>query len=257
MTSDAAESRPALCPPPVVQASPGVSCLCLTYGRPHLLEEAIESFLRQDWLGAKELVVVNDHPLHYLEFHHPEVLVVNLPRRLHTLGEKRNLAVALARYDNLLVWDDDDIYLPWRITETMRTLPTHQFYKCPNAWCIEGGRFADQPGYNLFHAGSAYTRWLFEAVGGYRCVDAGEDTDIELRFQTLTAERGQYWKHTILPWPRIYYIYRWGHGSYHTTGVRSLAEIAPAVKPGRLTLRPRWDTDYTAIALEKARGQPG
>ena len=27
----------------------GVSCLCLTYGRPQLLEEAIESFLRQRW----------------------------------------------------------------------------------------------------------------------------------------------------------------------------------------------------------------
>ena len=36
-------------PPP----SPGASCLCLTYGRPHLLEEAVESFLRQDFAGPK------------------------------------------------------------------------------------------------------------------------------------------------------------------------------------------------------------
>ena len=39
---------------------PAVSCICLTYGRVALLEEAIESFLRQDYPGVKELVVLND-----------------------------------------------------------------------------------------------------------------------------------------------------------------------------------------------------
>jgi glycosyltransferase involved in cell wall biosynthesis len=112
----------------------GVSCVCLTYGRPTLLEESIESFLRQDWNGPKELIVVNDHPDQQLKFDHPEVTIFNIPRRLKTLGEKRNFSIALARWDNLLIWDDDDIYLPWRITETMKTLPTAQFFKCPNAW---------------------------------------------------------------------------------------------------------------------------
>jgi hypothetical protein len=90
--------------PPAMQRSGGVSCLCLTYGRPHLLEEAVESFLRQRWNGEKELIVVTDHPEQTLVYEHPEVLIVNLNRRLKTLGEKRNLSVALARHDNLLVW---------------------------------------------------------------------------------------------------------------------------------------------------------
>src|SRR6185437_12376322 len=99
-------------PPPPPHASPGVSCLCLTYGRPRLLEESVESFLRQDWPGPKELVILNDHPEQPIVFEHPEVFVCNVGRRLRSLGEKRNLSVALARHDNLLVWDDDDIYLP-------------------------------------------------------------------------------------------------------------------------------------------------
>ena len=36
---------------------PGVSCICPTYARPDLLEEAIQSFLLQDYPGPKELIV--------------------------------------------------------------------------------------------------------------------------------------------------------------------------------------------------------
>ncbi len=92
------------------------SCICLTYARPDVLEEAIYSFLQQDYSGPKELVILNDYDQQILEFDHPEVRVINLPKRLHTVGEKRNMAVALAAHDLLFVWDDDDIYLPHRLS---------------------------------------------------------------------------------------------------------------------------------------------
>lgn len=241
--------------PPATQEFYGASCLCLTYGRTSLLEEAVESFLRQTWDGPKELVIVNDHPSQELVFNHPEVNVFNIKRRLRTLGEKRNLSVALAKYDNLLVWDDDDIYLPWRITETMKTLPMHQFYKCPNAWSLTGGVWQDKPGYNLYHGGTAYTRWLITAVRGYKHMNGGEDSEVEEKFQSVTPQRGQYWPHTILPWDRIYYVYRWGHGHYHTTGQNTLDFINPVVQPGVITLNPHWKLPYDLIALEKAKGQ--
>ena len=38
---------------------PAVSCLCVTYGRPTLLlEESIQSFLQQDYVGKKELIIL-------------------------------------------------------------------------------------------------------------------------------------------------------------------------------------------------------
>ena len=44
-----------------MDTNPPVSCFCLTYGRPRLLEEAIHSFLQQDYAGPKEMIVLNDY----------------------------------------------------------------------------------------------------------------------------------------------------------------------------------------------------
>ena len=67
-----------------------ISCLCCTYGRPpdrqYLLEEALQSFIQQSY-PDKELIIVNDCPEQELVFQHPDVVVVNLPRRCRTLGE--------------------------------------------------------------------------------------------------------------------------------------------------------------------------
>ncbi len=228
-----------------------VSCLCLTYGRPHLLEEAIESFLRQTWEGKKELIVLNDHPDQTLSLDHPEITVVNVPRRLRSLGEKRNLSVSLAQYDNLFVWDDDDIYLPWRIEETMKTLPKKHFFKCPRAWLMNDGKIAAEPSFNLFHGGSAYTRWLWEQVRGYKAMNGGEDAEIEARFQEIGKNK-QHWPHTELPNNKLYYIYRWSHGSYHTTGHTSLNGINPQVIKGEIILKPHWKLPYDELAFVAA-----
>ena len=40
--------------------NPKVSCYCPTYGRTSFLEEAIYSFLNQDYDGEKELIILND-----------------------------------------------------------------------------------------------------------------------------------------------------------------------------------------------------
>jgi len=66
---------------------PAVSCFCLTYGRPRMLEEAIHSFLQQDYAGPKEMIVLNDYADQTLDLDHPEVQVINVPRRCRTLGE--------------------------------------------------------------------------------------------------------------------------------------------------------------------------
>lgn len=228
----------------------GASCLCLTYGRPHLLEEAVESFLRQTWTGPKELIIVNDLPTQHITFNHPEVTVINLPRRMRSLGEKRNFSVSLATYNNLLLWDDDDIYLPWRIETTMKTLPSAHFFKCPNAWVMNDGKIDGEPQYNLFHGGSAFTRWLWEQVGGYKAMNGGEDAEIEGKFQKVG--NGQHWPHTQLPKDQLYYIYRWNHGSFHTTGLSDLKNIQPTRNDPNWELKPQWRLPYESIASAAA-----
>lgn len=92
-----------------------ISVICPTYGRPALLEEALESYLRQNDSNS-ELVIVNDQPGVTLLFDHPQVRVINHPVRFESLGEKRNFAVAASRGDIIVPLDDDDLFLPGYLT---------------------------------------------------------------------------------------------------------------------------------------------
>lgn len=240
---------------PAIQMSEGVSCLCLTYGRPALLEEAIESFIRQRWDGPKELIVVNDHPEQELWCEHPEVHVLNLKWRLPTLGDKRNLSVTLASYDNLLIWDDDDIHLPWRIRETMKVLPKQQYFKCPHVWLMKGSELQGSAydGDLYFHGASAYSKSLFRDVGGYGRLNGGEDQDFETRIRSQERSRSCC-RVTRLPLDLLYYIRRWNHGSYHASGCANLSLINPEVERGVRRLRPHWKKDYCE-EVERRIGQ--
>ncbi len=253
---------------------PPVSCICLTYARPALLEEAIFSFLRQEYAGPKELIVLNDYDKQYLEIDHPEVRMVNLPKRLRTVGEKMNMAVALAAHDLLFVWDDDDIYLPHRLSFTVEKLaPQQRFFKPDKGWVLDSGTLRG-PEANLFHAGSCWTRTLFDAVGGYAAEGTGYDWD----FETRLARRfpGAIAPYDIRP-QDIYYVYRWGGtGSYHMSGfgnyqpgenvghqeVEAYVQRSAAaghIRLGRISLVPHWQKDYCSMVsarLQTPAGQP-
>ncbi len=58
-----------------------ISAKCITHGRVHLLEEALNSFLLQDDPEDTELVIVNDYSHQRLIFDHPRVKIYNLYRR--------------------------------------------------------------------------------------------------------------------------------------------------------------------------------
>jgi glycosyltransferase involved in cell wall biosynthesis len=210
-----------------------------------LLEEAVESFKRQQWDGPKELIVVNDHPDQELACADDEIVVVNLKRRLRTLGEKRNFSVALARHEYLLTWDDDDIHLPWRIAETMRVLPKEQFFKCSQVWLMIQDRLEAEPRRDdaIYHGAAAYSRYVFKQIGGYRCMNGGEDQDFERRIRQNPLTN-KCWKITSLPVERLYLIYRRKHGHYHASGCVSLREIDPPVRKGKYQLQPHWKKDY-------------
>ena len=244
---------------------PPVSCLCPTYGRPELLEEAVYSFLLQDYPGRKELIVLNDYAEQTLVFDHPEVRVINLPLRFRTVGEKRNAAVALASHNLLFVWDDDDIYLPHRLTFSIRHFdPKQGFFKPNKAWVWNDGMLSG-PTKNRFHAGSCSSRKLFDGVRGYVADGACDDLGFEQRLaQQFPGSTKPY---DIKP-EEIYYLYRWaGTGSYHFSGFGGLkpgensgdAEVAAYIQQqanrgeiplGDIPLRPHWKIDYGQLVSD-------
>ena len=74
------------------------------------------------------------------------------------------------------------------------------------------GNFFDGDIY--FHAACAYTKRLFDQVGGYGWYNCGEDYDFEYRLRS-NETLSESCRVTRLPLERLYYIRRWGHGYYH------------------------------------------
>src|SRR5215213_10017186 len=154
---------------------PLVSCICPTYGRPpdyqHLLEEAIESFLRQTY-PRKELIVLNDCPAQELVCNAPGVRVVNAPERFPTLGEKYNAAIAMARGELLAPWEDDDISLPWRLSLSVERLGDADYFNPKHFWTMIHSELRPDPRSSIGLNLSLFTRVAFESVGGCPAVGA-------------------------------------------------------------------------------------
>src|SRR4051812_17647225 len=91
---------------------PHITAVCLTYGRVEYLNEAIQMFLDQTYDGPKQLIVFNSFTKQRLAGSFPNVRIINAPERPPTLGDCRNQAIQLANQGLIVIWDDDDAYLP-------------------------------------------------------------------------------------------------------------------------------------------------
>jgi glycosyltransferase involved in cell wall biosynthesis len=239
---------------------PSVSCLCVTFARPELLEEAIQSFLNQDYAGEKELIILNDFHLQDLSIDHPEISIINLPRKVSTLGEKRNMAAALSKGSVLFPWDDDDISLPFRVSQSISFLINEkaEYYKPTTALLWNNGSI-DEINKNNFHAQSCYTRELFNQVF-YSAMGSGEDQDFDKKIKEILKTDIAT---AVLP-QQNFYLYRWyGTGSYHISVITSeddqdaetvllkqqtaKAELSE-IPTGKIFLRPNWKIDYAQQA---------
>jgi glycosyltransferase involved in cell wall biosynthesis len=252
-----------------------VSCLCPTYGRAPerlwLLEEAVESFLRQDFPAAgRELVILNDHPLQLLACDAPGVRVVNATNRYPSLGAKMNALVALAQGDVLMPWEDDDVSLPGRITQAYdricasRTItayfnPQRSYFFAKAAAGPEGAGWHTTHPHGVCHNASAFTRRAWEAVGGYADTSKGHDTDMDRRLKACPA---------VAVMPRLpddpdewTFVYRWGVSDFHLSGQHDMERAyreygERPVEPGTFVIRPHWREDYAALARGAAARHP-
>ncbi|MEE9354945.1 MAG: DUF6065 family protein [Methylococcaceae bacterium] len=238
---------------------PPVSCICPTYGRVELLEEAIASFLQQDYPGRKELIILNDFDLQTLEFEHSEVRIINIPQRFSSIGEKYNAAVAACAYDLIFVWHDDDIYLPHRLSFSIIHFDRkNQFFKADRAWFWNDGQLSG-PEQNLFHGGSCWTRELFNQIKGYPPhLGNGYDVMFEQHCEKQALRSTDAYPVEL---EEIYTIYRWaGTGAYHFSSygqhAQAYQEVAAHVrkqaeegkiKQGQIKLNPHWKTDYCLL----------
>jgi glycosyltransferase involved in cell wall biosynthesis len=234
-----------------------ISALCITYGRPHLLEEAIESFLRQDYQN-KELIIVNDLAEQELIFNHPQVKIFNFKERFKTIGDKRNKSVELSSGDILTSWDDDDIYLPWLLSQFVKVFEENDkidFIKPDKAWIYNDNKFTLGSGWCAY---IAFSRKAFYSVGGYKSMNSGQDMDLlyKLKKYSTSVEA----KTLSFSKEESAYIFRWaGTNSYHLSSfgkdkegresgfVKTEKYIKSKIIESIVELKPHWELDYLGI----------
>ena len=209
---------------------PLVSCICPTYNRPpshqHLIEEAIESFLRQTYPN-KELILLNDCGAQELVCDVPGVRVINVRDRFPSLGDKRNAGVLLSAGELVAPWDDDDISLPWRLSHSVKRLHDGDYYNPFVYWFKDGNGL--HLGGGVGHNMSLFRRSAWETVRGYPSLTNGEDQAIQQKLREtvrfVSEEPPEEW-----PESERYYIYRW---AYHSCMFRADPTTAHTPKSAR------------------------
>lgn len=244
----------------LLAAPPAVTCICPAEGRVELLEEAIHSFLRQDYPGTKELLVLNDTEGQTLVYDHPEVQIVNVPRRFHSAAEKLKAAVGLASHDLIFPWPEDDVCLAHRLSFTVAHLaPQAVFFKADKAWLWNGEELSGPepmaPHGGALHGatldgGACWRRETFVKAHGY----PHAETDYAGGFEALCAGEGPGAVHLQALNPvEVYSIHR-------GDGLNGYEQPSAEIPRGRIRLRPRWQRDYGALVRENLgispRGKP-
>lgn len=220
---------------------PRISCVMPTYGRPAYVDEAAWMFLQQDYPN-KELVILNDCPGQTYICDLPEgagVRVINAPERFATLGAKRNACIEEAQGELIAVWDDDDVYLPWRLSYSVTQMQAGEmaFFRGRDFWAYWGSgelhHNQSVPGW-AGHPNTLFTKALWRSVEGYPSVDIGEDSTFYDRVERALGDSAC--SRPIPPEDR-FFIMR-GKSQYPHLSIAG-GTGSPDTKPREIVIRPR------------------
>lgn len=227
-----------------------ISVLTITYQRHHLLEEAIQSYLNQDYVGESEMVVVNDSPLvmytidGYLSSR--GVRIINYPDRFRSIGKKLEYGFKECRGDYVFRLDDDDLLMPDALTLSQAYIdekPGMDVYRSSNFYMFNGNKF--EKIYSSINTGNVLSR---EYINRLTWPNKNADEDLDIVFsegvKMYTADYGHYAM-----------IYRWGNCDQPTYHISTHLHLPnderltgnPNIKEhefGRIDLVPHFNHDY-------------
>ncbi len=96
------------------------------------------------------------------------------PRRFRSLPEKFNAIAGLAKGDILVVWEDDDIYLPHHISTHVRAMEGRLWSKPSFVLSSYTGRPTQKDATSRLHASLAFRREIFDRIGGWPLTKRGD-----------------------------------------------------------------------------------
>lgn len=194
-----------------------ISVLTLTYQRHYLLEEAMESFLRQDFSGESEMLIVNDNPNVEYVFDHPNIRIINLKNRFPSIGQKLKFGFSQCKYDHIYRLDDDDLLAPWALRHTWEDIvsnPDFEIYRSNGHYYFENNKFIKLS--SSINNGNVYAK---EYLSRIEIPDTsfGEDSVMTFQYHARIYEA---------PREKKTMIYRWGMNTFHISGMGNISNDA-------------------------------
>ena len=220
-----------------------ISVFTLTYQRYEILQEAIQSFLSQDFDGESEMVIINDHPNVEYVFEHPNIRIINCKERFTSIAAKIEFGYKLCKYDYIYRLDDDDLLAPWALSLTKQYIeenPGYEIYRSEHHYGFVHNKYSGISA-NV-NNGNVYTKKYLDRIV-FPNRSFGEDVDITYgnNSKIISLDKKKY---TML--------YRWGMETYHVSGMgdigneEALKWTDKIVKEetGIIELKPKFINDY-------------
>lgn len=230
-----------------------ISVLTLTYQRHHILEEAIQSFLLQDFTEKSEMVIINDSPIVKYHIDHPNIKIVNCQQRFLSIAAKLEWGFKQCKYDYIYRLDDDDLLGPNALTltaEDIKNHPGHDIYRSQYHYFFVHNKYTDIS--DNINTGNVYHKSYLDRI---TFPDKSGDEDADITFhhgaKIYTAQRKE-----------CTMIYRWGMSTYHISGMGAnpnkviLERTDQSIdkkEQGHIVLQPHFKEDYYS-QLEKEKG---
>jgi glycosyltransferase involved in cell wall biosynthesis len=221
-----------------------ITVLVLTYGRKHLLEEAIQSYLSQEFDGESELLIINDEVGVEYVYNHPNVRIINHPQRFSSVGKKLEFGFKQAKYDWVYRLDDDDLLTQWALQLShhyINTNPDCDIVRCQKHYFFSNNRFEGLS--DSINNGNCYSKKFINRI---EFPDVSGDED-----NTITFHRGG--KLHIGDLGLYTMIYRWGMGTYHISAMGNYVDNSHIYNTtdktlipnkGIIELEPKFLNDY-------------
>lgn len=219
-----------------------ISVLTITYKRPHLLEEAIESFLRQEGIKYAEMVIVNDNPEVDYVYDHPQIKIFNVKERFPSIASKLKWGFEQCTHSFIYRLDDDDLLVPYALHNAAVTIIeerlNYDIYRSKDHYFFVNNIY-EKTSSNI-NNGNIYTKKYLDRIVW---PDKSGDEDAHITY-------GQ--DATICENVPTSMIYRWGMNTLHISGmgvqpnevVLAMADQMLKEESGVVQLNPHFDNDY-------------
>jgi hypothetical protein len=235
-----------------------LSVLCITYQVHELLQEAMWSYIQQDYVGESEFVIINDSPKVKYVFDSScafdngltvnyagragwtkKFRIINLDTRFATIGKKLEYGYHACKGNYVYRLDSDDLLMPDALTQIQSFIdekPNMDVYRASNFHLFGDNKYERvSEGINN---GNVLSR---EYIDRLEFPEKNADEDLDIIFspnvKMYTAPN------------TITMIYRWGMNTVHISNNLHLPNAErlkniPEPESGVIVLNPKFLNDY-------------